>query len=169
MESPFDYDGFVPEDVKLALETAYRSKRRIRIWYGFTESHLATGVEPDRVGRSWGDEYDVTGTVGRSGGTVKVPLLINNARSLGGGAILLRAIVRIDDIKSGSRMFEHPRFVSGFEGAKPQPIAESDPTYGDSALRFEVSNDLGRVTARFETDSQAQRYIDFQNGHRWNK
>ena len=48
------------------------------------------------TGQSWGDEYE-NGRIGRSCGPVKVPLLIYNTRSSGGGAILDNCIVLIQD------------------------------------------------------------------------
>lgn len=176
MEPTFEYTGFVPTQVQQALESAYRSKRRVRIWYGFTESHIQTGVERDSVGRSWGDDFDVTGTVGRSTGQVKIPLLINNTRSTGGTAILVNSIVRIDDIASRTHLFKHPAFRSGFE--RSEPVRMNGPTRTGSpsvdklyaeGYRYEVANDRGQVISRHKTFASAQNYIDFQNGERYSK
>ena len=82
---PFKFDENTCDKVKAALVDCYHSKARIRIWYGDT----ATGV-------SWLEEYDTIGTIGRSGGQVKIPLLLKNARSSGGGGILCHCIIRID-------------------------------------------------------------------------
>ena len=58
--------------------------RRVAIFYG----------DP-RTGKLWGDVE--VGTVGRSTGTTKVPLLIKTKRSYGGGAILVNNILRIEE------------------------------------------------------------------------
>lgn len=97
--------------VRVALERAYarrdRDEGRIRIWYGDTDT-----------GRAWQEEYDVLGYVGRSMGTQKVPLLIFSRRSIGGGAILTKNIVRIDWVKGSHALYKHPTFSSGFEHAR---------------------------------------------------
>lgn len=163
MEPIFDFEGFVPAQVQQALESAYRSQRRVRIWYGFTESHILTGAERDSVGRSWGDDFDVTGRIGRSTGRVKVPLLVNNKRSLGGGAILVNSIIRIDDIASRTHLFKHPAFRSGFENSKPVRI------YGEIDFSYAVFDVRAVLIARFKDLTSAQRFIDFQNGERYSR
>lgn len=72
---------------------------RLKIWYGDTET-----------GRAWGDVS--TGSIGRSTGERKIPLLIANRRSSGGEAILDDAIVRIDyaNKKHGGTIYKHPAF-----------------------------------------------------------
>lgn len=52
-----------------------------------------------KTGRSWGDRYDITGYVGRSTGYSKIPLLIHNTRSMGGGGILTHCIIGIKTSK----------------------------------------------------------------------
>ena len=53
---------------------------RVRLFYG-------------KDGKVWHDEYGVLGRIGRSCGTNKVPLLLENKKSRGGSAILLDCIV----------------------------------------------------------------------------
>jgi len=48
-----------------------------------------------KTGKSWGEVYDITGRVGRSCGSIQIPLLIHNKRSSGGGAILDHCIIGI--------------------------------------------------------------------------
>ena len=168
MEPIFEFEGFVPAQIQQALESAYRSKRRIRIWYGFTESHILTGAQRDSVGRSWGDDFDVTGTVGRSTGRVKIPLLVNNARSLGGSAILVNSIIRIDDIFSRTHLFKHPAFRSGFKQSEPLEIPPEGHFY-EQGYRYTVKDDRGQTQANFKSKRAAQNFIDFQNGERYSK
>ena len=61
------YHDTTPRAVINALEAAYNSGERIRLWYGDRET-----------GRGWHDENDVCGTVGRSTGWLKTALLIAN-------------------------------------------------------------------------------------------
>ena len=48
-----------------------------------------------KTGKSWGEVYDITGYVGRSTGGIKIPLLIHNSRSHGGGALFDDCILSI--------------------------------------------------------------------------
>lgn len=83
------------------LEHIRLSGRRFRFHWGDTK----TGVD-------WGDHYDVTGTLGRSMGSMKVPILLHNRTSSGGGAILDHCIVRIRHAnkKDGGDIYRHPNY-----------------------------------------------------------
>lgn len=78
------YHENTPEEVVKILEYAMKTKERIRIFYGDT-----------KTGKDWMEVYDTIGTIGRSCGRNKIPLLIKNSRSYGGGAILDDCIVKI--------------------------------------------------------------------------
>lgn len=78
------YKQETPELVIQALESARRCKRRVRVVYGDTET-----------GYSWSEVHDVAGYVGRSMGFIKIPLLVHNRRSLGGGGLLDHCILGI--------------------------------------------------------------------------
>lgn len=73
-----------PDRVCEILESARINRNRIQIYYGDV-----------KTGKNWNQEYDTRGTIGRSTGTVKIPLLIKTSRSYGGGAILDHCIVKI--------------------------------------------------------------------------
>lgn len=78
------YHESTPDAVIRILENSRMNNKRIRIFYG------------DRnTGRDWLEVYDTIGTIGRSCGSRKIPLLIKNSRSSGGGAILDHCIVKI--------------------------------------------------------------------------
>jgi hypothetical protein len=83
--------------IKDIIVQLYHSKKRVRFHWGDT-----------KTGKDYGDVYDVSGTVGRSTGTQKIPLLIHNSRSLGGGAILDNCIVKITE-SSGTKkvLYQH--------------------------------------------------------------
>jgi len=78
------YHENTSEEIIKVLEDARKHNKRVRIFYGDTET-----------GRDWMEIYDTIGTIGRSCGEVKIPLLIKNSRSCGGGAILDNCIVKI--------------------------------------------------------------------------
>ena len=64
-----------------------------------------------KTGKDWGDIYDVSGTIGRSIGNYKIPLLIHNSRSYGGGAILTHCIVKITTTRNPKiTLYEHPNY-----------------------------------------------------------
>ena len=66
-----------------------------------------------RVRFHWGDTAtggDVTGTISRPN---KIPILILNRRSIGGGAILDHCIVRITATKGGCEIYRHPAYHLG--------------------------------------------------------
>ena len=72
------------EEVIKVLEQCRKDKTRIVLDYG----------DP-KTGESWGETFDIIGYVGRSMGSVKVPLLLYNNRSVGGGEILTHRIIGI--------------------------------------------------------------------------
>lgn len=78
------YNDATAQVVIDVLERARVSRDRIRIVLG----DIATG-------RSWEESNDVAGYVGRSTGSIKVPLLVHNARSSGGGHMLDHCIIAI--------------------------------------------------------------------------
>jgi len=98
------YHDETPETVIDILETARIARVggqgfRLRFHWGDTE----TGLD-------WGDTYHVEGYVGRSTGTSKIPLLIWNSRSYGGGAILDNCIVKIATARGKRVLYEHPKY-----------------------------------------------------------
>ena len=134
------YHQDTPDAVKRVLENAMHSRRRLRLFYG------------DAVtGKDWGEEYDVLGYIGRSGGNVKIPLLVNNRRSLGGPAILDHCIVKIMD---GRRtLYEHPHYDAGHYEINDD---------------HEVARD-GETVARFKSHKQAANYVAYMLGQRSRK
>ena len=146
----FKFDENTCSKVKTALVDCYHSKSRIRIWYGNTE----TGV-------SWLEEYDTIGTIGCSGGQVKIPLLLKNARSSGGGGILCHCIIRIDIISSRRTIYKHPLFYVPTLGVYPNLDEDTKTKYPFIVLKY------GTIQARFKTEKSAYNYIEFMTGERY--
>ena len=48
------------------------------------------------TGKSWGESHDITGYIGNSIGKIKIPLLLNNSKSISGGSILDHCIIKIE-------------------------------------------------------------------------
>jgi len=119
------YNVNTPDKVIYILEAARTSQTRIRVVCGDVET-----------GRSWLETNFTTGTVGRSTGDIKIPLLILTTRSIGGDSILDHCIIKIVEAKSkrtlykvdnyhtpdlsiknsGSLMDEYPYMITGDGG-----------------------------------------------------
>ena len=89
-------------------------------------------------------------------GPVKVPLLIANSRSIGGGAILDFCIVRIRTAAGGRVLYQHPAYHHGSLEIrrKSEPVALPD----GRLLTVDVLRD-GELHAAFETMAQARRWV----------
>ena len=134
------------------MSSLVHSGRRVRIWYGDTET-----------GRSWNEEYEVTGTIGRSNGKIAIPILIKNSRSYG-GALLDDRIIRIDDIKEKRTIYKADNFH-----VEDMIVYE---IFGDANYKYRVaklSEDSGEweVQANFKTEQQAHNYVAFMRGERY--
>jgi len=95
------YSANTHPEVRRILERVRQDGTRIRLHYGDT-----------KTGKDWQDRYDVAGTVGRSMGPVKIPILLHNCNSIGGGGILDDCIVRIRyaNRKQGGDMYRHSQY-----------------------------------------------------------
>ncbi len=89
------YNVETNEEVIKVLEQCRKDNTRIVLDYGDT-----------KTGESWNEIYDVTGYVGRSMGSKKVPLLVHNSRSLGGGEILTHCIIGIKTSKGKKELYK---------------------------------------------------------------
>lgn len=152
--------------VRAILERARLHHTKIRLHYGDPE----TGV-------SWLDENDVIGYIGRSTGTLKVPLLIAENED-GGPAVLDHCIVCIQRAGQGGgeMLYQHLHFrvpdlcvvpctqpegytyaVQQAKGEGPAPV---DWLLGDDQFP-EFS-----VVAHFKSEAKAHRYVAFMQGQR---
>lgn len=133
------------KDVKLAIAHAYHAEKRVRLWLG-----------NPKTGEVWNEEYDIVGRIGYSTGVDKVPLLINNNRSMGGGAILLDCVMHIVDTKTRRVLFSANNFV--------MPVYEVVQGYNNN-YPFAVYRD-GKLIANFKTEDKALRWSKFMSGER---
>lgn len=142
-----------PKLVIDVLEQARQSGRRIRLYYGDVET-----------GRSWGDEYDIIGKIGRSCGSIKVPLMIYSRRSMGGLAFLDHCIVKAVDVASKRVLYQHPSFNQPEYtlGAMPENIGDMT---GYTAFVYAG----GQNVANFKSHDAAHRWIGFMTGQRMSK
>ena len=143
------YHENTPDAVIRVLENAMRTNKRIRIFYGDTET-----------GRDWMEIYDIIGTIGRSCGQNKIPLLIKNIRSYGGGAILTDCIVKITIDKEV--VYKHPKYY-----LPEMEIKEANDTLKAEGYFYSVFAD-GKNTYNCKTLKQAENEVAFHKGLRNN-
>ncbi len=123
------------------LDRYINNRNRLKLYFGDVET-----------GRDWHEELDTTGTIGRSSGTIKVPLLLANTRSTGGGAILDHCIVKIKDTKKGTVLYQNPNYQkSTFE------IVESDMKEKGYTHNVNIN---GQIYSRHKTELSAKRLIN---------
>lgn len=95
------YNEDTSEEVIRILENARICKLRVRIFYG-----------DNKTGEDWLEDCDVMGRIGRSGGTVKIPLLLKKSNSTGGEGILTSCIVKITIDKK--TVYQHENYHIDF-------------------------------------------------------
>lgn len=130
------------EDAARALDESYRAKRKVRLVMGDT----ATG-EP------WLDEYDAVGTIRRSTGTLKVPLLIEEGES-GGSAILTANLLHIIEWKTGKTLFRHAAYREPVLSLQKLKLSQYPWT-----VQYK-----GSLLAQFKDMGKACAYIAFMHG-----
>lgn len=145
IENGTSYDERTPDEVIRVLENARLNRTRLHVSLGDTE----TGLD-------WIEEFESHGYVGRSmGPAVKVPLLVANRRSLGGGSILTHCIARIRASAGGRVLYQHPKYHHGDLEIrrKAEPVA-----LPDRVLTVDVLRD-GELHASFENMEKARRWV----------
>lgn len=161
------YSPDTDPQVVTVLEDKLHTNTRLRIWIGDTDRpdfKEVQGRDPD-AGHTWDDEFEVVGTVGRSMGPKKIPLLIYNSRSYGGGAILTDCIVRIMTT-SGYELYRHPNYHNDFDTAE---VKTSTLEGYSHAVVPTVGQYAGQEVARFHSEKSAQHYLEFMQGKRFCK
>lgn len=152
------YSPGTPKQLQDVLESLHSTNKRVRIWYG----------DPD-TGLCWDEEYDVMGYIGRSTGTVKVPLLVHSRSSLGGPQLSTGRILRVDITKTGETIYKSPKYQ--------RPVYEVLNNGPDSKLPYvayrvvqtgEDNQELHPVAA-FADFGKANRWTQFMSGNRYSK
>jgi hypothetical protein len=148
------YDARTPVAVIKILEAARVSNWRLRLHYG----DPATGKDSL-------DEWGLTGTIGRSMGPIKIPLIIASSRSHGGPGLLEYRIVKIRRTTDGL-LYQHPNYHVGKVTKHAITAADVMPDdrvgAGENLLAkgYTVAINVdGQPHARFKTEAQADRWL----------
>jgi len=144
------FDTRTPDEVIRVLESARQNRTRVHISLGETTDQRGN------LGRDWIEEHDIIGTVSRSMGPVKVPLLVANRKSLGGFALLDHCIVRIRRSAGGRVLYQHPVYHHGALEIRQKTTPVELPD--GRVLTVDILRD-GELHASFETMAQARRWI----------
>lgn len=136
-----------PDGVIQILDGAMKNHERIRVFYGDNET-----------GRDWMEIYDTIGYVAHSYGSIQIPLLIKNSRSVGGIGILDDNIVKITIDKvvvyeQGNYRLPHMEIREASDSLKA--IGYNYSTFADGKNDFNC-----------KTMKQAENHIDFLKGKR---
>lgn len=129
------YSAETPDELVSLLEQHRQVGTRVRVEYG------------DRAtGQSWGDVE--AGTIGRSTGEVKIPLLVHNQRSMGGPGLLDSSIVRLTHASKerGGMIYQHPAYKEPKEYNVVNKHGDHDQsTHGNREGMSRTEGDPGRV------------------------
>lgn len=136
------FDPGTAAELAQTLESCRKSGNKVRLVLGDTTT-----------GESWLDEYDVVGTIGRSTGLLKVPLLIEDGED-GGGAILTAFVLCIIDWRTGRTRYRHPAYQAPALGIKPT----DDAAHPWAVLLHD------KEIARFKDIGKAGAYAAFMRG-----
>lgn len=130
-----EFSNETPEELVTAILNTSRDTR-VRVWLG-------------KDGKSWNEENDICGYIGRSTGQVKIPLLVNNSRSLGGGALMDGCIIKMVETKTNKVLYQHPDFCQSLFTTNGCEVFSDGELYG-----------------KCKSEGSAQRLSDFMNGKR---
>lgn len=138
------YHVDTPDAAVAVLERFRSTNKRIRVFYGDTET-----------GRDWLEEHDIMGYLERSSGSIKIPLLVHNMRSVGGGAVLDHCIVRIT--VDGLEYYRHPKYHRPILECRDINLTAQGKTYTAGIYKKLEGENL----ANFETKEKALRWMKF--------
>lgn len=136
------YNDQTPDAVISVLEHSRNTRERLRLFLGY------------ETGESWNEEWGVTGFVGRSTGLEKIPILLHNSRSSGGGRILDHCIVAIKSKRGW--LYQH----KGFKVPETEIKEESE------GFSLYLNGAIHACNLKLK---QAQRLAEFMRGDRLTK
>lgn len=145
------YNPSTPPEVIKVLENARESGKVLWVDYG-----------DQKTGRSWSEENDVRGTIGRSSGPVKIPLLIEEGED-GGPGLLEHCIVNIMSAESGRILYRHPIFTPKYLWDTAEIELNCDESMRACPFELhaaETESGQRQLFGRFESQRAAQEFLD---------
>ena len=145
------FDFNTPAKVRSVLERARKERLKVRLFYG------------DRsTGRSWMDEYDMLGRVGRSTGQLQIPLLIE-VGEYGGAGILDSCIVRILDATTHDELYRATNYHTPAMEIRAADAGLVDAGYTHGVWVEEV-NGTWSNHSNFKSFGSAAQWVAFMTG-----
>lgn len=133
-----------PRKLRSLLDMLREARQPVRLVYGDTDT-----------GQAWMEENDVVGTIGRSTGTQRVPLLIPLAGDTSGGPALLdHCVLGVQSVPTGEWLYSRAEGV-----VWPQLSVNCC-----EVSQFNPSTTAYGVVARFPSEPEAQAWAAFMQG-----
>jgi hypothetical protein len=137
------FDPGTPDKVARLLERYRTNGKLLRLFLGNPQT-----------GRDWGEESDVVGYIGRSGGTCEVPLLLPPS-DCGGPAISTASVIRLMDVETSTELYRAPTYET--------PELSLHPCSDVKGYLWEARRD-GKLAARFSDLHEAAEWCAFIRG-----
>lgn len=136
------------DEVCELLVHLWQCEATVRVFYGSED------------GRASVAEWDVAGHIGRSMGSIRIPLLVP-PKADGGSGLLDHCIVRLDTQRRGKivTLWQHPNFHL--------PELRLSVTELPLELPYLVERNNGSAEARFHTETERTRWLDLVTGTRF--
>ena len=88
----------------------YAAEEKLKASIDSRKWSIPWGNDRHPLTMAWNEEHDIFGYVGRSTGENKIPLLVANFRSYGGGALLDHCIIKIRESKGNRVLYQAANF-----------------------------------------------------------
>lgn len=155
---------FEPGTPKKVIDVLQRAINFTR--EGVDSQQLRLFFGDPETGRDWCEEFETVGFIGRSGGTMKTPLLMEPllkesgflARAESGSPIPTHRVLRIVDVATGEELYRAKNYQL--------PELEVLVDTAHKSHRFAVQRDGHETLARFATKEDAEKHIAFLKGYR---
>lgn len=138
-----DYPADMSDELIRTLENARKRGHAVRVFMGDTDT-----------GECWLEEYEVIGVFGRSGGKLKVPLLVPPGER---GGSPISSVVKVMSVSNRRVLYEHPNFHMPLITFRE--IQAGDPYY-DMGYRW-AADVSGVNHANFKSKAERDNWFDF--------
>lgn len=131
-----------PDAVKKVIDRLIHTGEKVRVFYG----------DP-KTGKSTLDEFDMIGSLARSTGVLKTPLLLSESDGFG-APLLDDKVIRIIRVSDHKNLYKHPGFH-----VPEMKIVEGEHHQFKASVVVE-----GTVAARFRSYAKACKWVAFMAG-----